>query len=344
MGRYLLRRILQSIPLLLLISFVLFVLMNSIGDPLSVFAESRKPPVGKAREELIRRLGLDKSIPEQYLVWLIGNDWMLTDVRGDGTLMQPGTRKGVLRGDLGISAVTRQPAWTRIEERLPNTLLLMLPSYAFVVLLALAIGLYSAIRQYSLVDNIVTGISFFLFSMPIFFIALMLIYIFGLQFEQWGLPSLPIGGMYDPREPETFQALLVHMILPVFSLVAIQAAGYTRFVRSSTLEVMNQDYIRTAHSKGLSERRVLLVHALKNAAMPLVTLIGLDFPLLLTGAVVTERIFAWPGMGRLFLESLDRSDYTVMMAILMMVSVMVVVFQLLIDIVYTWLDPRIRYT
>ncbi len=342
MGRYLLRRILQSIPLLFLISFVLFVLMNSIGDPLSIYAESRKPPSGQAREELIRRLGLDKPIPEQYLVWLIGNDWMLTDVRGDGTLMQPGTRRGVLRGDLGVSAVTKQPAWTRIQERLPYTLLLMVPSYILVVIIALAIGLYSALRQYSLIDNVVTGISFFLFSMPIFFIALMCIYIFGLQFKQWGLPSLPFGPINVGSEAP--QDVIAHMIMPVFCLVSIQAAGYTRFVRSSTLEVMNQDYIRTARSKGLAENRIVLVHALKNAAMPLVTLIGLDVPVLLAGAIVTERIFAWPGMGRLFIESLDRSDYTVMMAILMMVSILVVVSQLVIDIVYTWLDPRIRYS
>src|SRR5215470_11027304 len=129
MGIYLLRRILQAIPLLLLISFVLFALMNMLGDPLSAFAETRNQPSGKARDEIIRRLGLDKSIPEQYIVWLIGNDWQLVDVRGDGTLMVPGSRRGVLRGDFGTSFVTRQPAITRIVERFPNTMLLMIPSY-----------------------------------------------------------------------------------------------------------------------------------------------------------------------------------------------------------------------
>ncbi|MEP7285342.1 MAG: ABC transporter permease [Chloroflexota bacterium] len=344
MAQYLLRRVLQTIPLLVLISFGLFLLMNSIGDPLSVYAESRKPPTGKAREELIRRLGLDKPLPEQYLVWLIGNDWMLTDVRGDGTLMEPGTRHGVLRGDLGTSSVTRRDAKLRIQERLPNTLILMVPSYLIVILLSLSIGIYSAIRQYSLLDNIVTTISFVLYSLPIFFIALMVIYIFGVQFQQWGLPSLPVAGMYDPREPETLGGLLQHMVLPVFCLVAIQVGGYVRYIRSSMLEVLSQDYIRTARAKGLEERRTIFVHALKNAAMPLVTLIGLDLPFLLAGAIVTERIFAWPGLGRLFIESLERSDITVMMAILMLLSIAVVVFQLLTDVVYTWLDPRIRYT
>jgi peptide/nickel transport system permease protein len=342
-SRYLLRRILQSIPLLFFISFILFVLMNSIGDPLSVFAESAHPPSGQEAEQMIRRLGLDKPITQQYVTWLIGNDWQLVDVRGDGTLMEPGQRKGVLRGDLGISAITRQPAWTRIQERLPNTLLLMVPSYIIVIILALAIGLYSALRQYSFLDNVFTALSFFFYSMPIFFIALMCIYIFGVQFHQWGWPSLPIGGMYDPREPETFQALLLHMIMPVFCLVAIQVAGYTRFIRSSMIEVLHQDYVLTARAKGLRERRIVIVHALKNAAMPLVTLMGLDVPFLLAGAVVTESIFAWPGMGRLFIESLDRSDFTVMMSILMLVSVAVVLIQLFTDMVYTWLDPRIRY-
>ena len=171
----------------------------------------------------------------------------------------------------------------------------------------------------------------------------MAVYLFGLQFKQWGLPSLPIGQMYDPGEAETPGALASHMILPVFCLVATQLAVYVRFIRSSMLETLNQDYIRTARAKGLAERRVIMVHALKNAAFPLVTLVGLDLPFLLAGAVVTERIFAWPGMGRLFIESLERSDYTVMMAILMLVSAGVVIVQIVIDIIYTWLDPRISY-
>jgi peptide/nickel transport system permease protein len=339
MARYILRRILQAIPLLFLISFVLFVLTNSLGDPLAVFAESRQRPTAAEREMIRRRLGLDKPVFEQYIVWLIGNDWMLVDVRGDGTLMEPGTRVGVLRGDLGISFVTRKPAWTRIEERLPGTLTLMVPSYLITIILAVGIGVYSSVRQYTLTDNIITGTSFFFYSMPIFFIALLTIYIFAVQFTRWGLPALPIGGTGNG----TFSDLLVHMIMPVFCLVAIQLAGYVRFIRSSMMEVLEQDFVRTAHAKGLSERVVITRHALKNAALPLVTLVGLDLPFLLAGAVVTERIFAWPGMGRLFIESFERSDVPVMMAILMLLCVLVVVFQILTDVVYTWFDPRIRY-
>lgn len=344
MAKYLIRRVIQSIPLLIIISFILFWMINQIGDPLAVFAESRQKPTAQAREEIIRRLGLDKPLPVQYLVWLIGNDWMQVDVRGDGTLMEYGKRKGVLRGDFGISFVTREPAIKRIYERLPNTLNLMVPSFILTIILALAIGIYSALHQYSFIDNLITGGSFFFFSMPIFFIAMMCIYIFGLQFTRWGWPALPIGGMYDAGQPRTLLSLLEHMIMPAFCLVAIQLAGYVRFVRSSMLEVMGADYIRTARAKGLREATVTNRHALKNAALPLITLIGLDLPFLLAGAVVTEQIFAWPGMGRLFIEALDRADFNVMMLILMLLCVAVVVFQLLTDVVYTMFDPRIRYS
>jgi peptide/nickel transport system permease protein len=339
MTQYIIRRVLQSIPLLIIISFVLFAFTNALGDPLAIFAESRNRPSAAEREMLIRRLGLDRPLTEQYLVWLIGNDWMLVDVIGDGSRMEPGTREGVLRGDLGISFVTRQPAWTRIEERLPATLTLMIPSYLITLVLAIAVGVYSSLRPYSLVDNVITGLSFFFFSMPIFFIALMTIYLFAVQFPRWGLPGLPIGGTGDGSLGD----LVLHMTMPVFCLVAIQLASYVRFIRSSMLDVLNQDYIRTANAKGLSGRTIVQRHAFKNAALPLVTLIGLDLPFLLAGAVVTERIFAWPGMGRLFIESFERADITVMMAILMLLCVAVVVFQLLTDIVYTWFDPRIRY-
>lgn len=339
MTQYILRRILQAIPLLAIISFVLFAFTNALGDPLAVFAESRQRPTAAQREELRRRMGLDRPMLEQYVTWLVGNDWQMIDVNGDGSVMQPGTRRGVLRGDLGLSFVTRKPAWTRIEERLPATLTLMVPAYTITLVLAVAIGVYSATRQYTFIDNLITGVSFFFFSMPIFFIALMTIYIFGVQFTRWNLPALPIGGTGDGSTID----LIIHMLMPVFCLVAIQLAGYVRFIRSSMLEVLGQDYIRTAHSKGLSDGYTVRRHALKNAALPLITLIGLDLPFLLAGAVVTERIFAWPGMGRLFIESFERADVPVMMAILMLLCVMVVVFQILTDIVYTWFDPRIRY-
>ena len=168
-------------------------------------------------------------------------------------------------------------------------------------------------------------------------------YIFSVSFKRWGLPYLPTVGMFDPQVGKTPEQVLLHMVLPIFTMTVITAAGYSRYVRSQMLEVISQDYIRTAHAKGLSRRVVIMGHALKNASLPLVTIVGLDVPLLLGGAVVTESIFAWPGMGRLFLDHVSRGDTPVVMGIMMLISVAVVACQLITDIIYAWLDPRIRY-
>jgi len=337
MYKYIIRRVLQAIPLLLIISVVLFLLMQASGDPLATLG-GRRPPRAADRERLRRQWGLDQPVLVQYVYWLIGNDWTLVDRDGDGAPDEPGARKGVLRGDFGNSLVTRQPALEVITERIPNTLILTVTAEIVIIALSLMVGVYSAIKQYSLFDHIITGLSFIFYSMPIFWIALMLMYIFAVH-----LDLFPTVGMYDPVVGRTFGQVAWHLVLPVTSIALISIAGYSRFIRSTMLEVITSDYIRTARAKGLRERSVLYVHAFKNAALPLVTLIGLDMPTLLAGAVVTERIFAWPGMGRLFVDHLSRADFPVLMGLLMMISVSVVVFQLLTDIVYTWLDPRIRF-
>jgi len=294
-------------------------------------------------ERLRRQLGLDKPIYIQYLYWLAGNDWTKTDLDGDGVAETPGIRLGILRGDFGTSLLARRPVLEVIGERLPNTLILMVASEFVIILGALLVGIYSALRQYSFMDNLVTAFLFIAYSMPIFFIALISMYIFAVLFKRWDLPYLPTVGMFDPQVGQTLGQVLWHMVLPVLSISLISFAAYSRYIRSTMLEVMNQDYIRTAKSKGLPRREVVFIHALKNASLPIVTVVGLDLPLLLGGAVVTERIFAWPGMGRLFLDHVDRVDLPVVMGILMLIAVAVVVFQILTDIVYAWLDPRIRY-
>jgi peptide/nickel transport system permease protein len=320
-----------------------------MGDPLATFG-GRQVIKSEDRKRLTRQLGLDKPLYVQYVVWLAGNDWMTMDVNGDGKpdvdengKLVYGTRKGVLRGDLGTSFVTRQPVIDMIKERLPNTLLLMLTSEVVILIFALVIGLASALRQYSIFDHTVTALSFIGYSMPIPLLALGLIYIFAVYFKRWGLPYFPTGGMFDPQAGPGWQQTLWHMVLPVTAISVISIAGYSRYVRGSMLEVIQQDYIRTARAKGLAERRVVFVHALKNAALPLVTVVGLDLPFLLAGAVVTETIFAWPGMGRLFYDHTTRSDFPVLMGIIMIISVAVVIFQILTDLTYTYLDPRIRY-
>jgi peptide/nickel transport system permease protein len=223
-----------------------------------------------------------------------------------------------------------------------NTMLLMLVAEILIIILSLAIGLYSALHPYSWLDNIVTSLSFVGYSMPVFWLALMLMYVFAVNFRRWGLPYLPTVGMYDPAVGKTPLELLKHMILPLATLVIISTAGYSRFVRSSVLEVLSQDYVRTARAKGMGSNAVVMRHALPNAALPFITIIGLDIPFLLAGAVVTERIFAWPGMGRLFIDHTERSDFPVLMGILMLIAVTVIIFQILTDVLYSFIDPRIR--
>jgi peptide/nickel transport system permease protein len=230
-----------------------------------------------------------------------------------------------------------------VLSRVPATLLLTGTAQVLIIVVSLGIGIYSALRQCSVLDNFLTTLAFILYSFPVFLMALLLMYLFAVNFRRWGLPYLPISGMYDERVGPTFAEISSHLVLPVLTIALISIAGYSRYIRSTMLEVINSDYIRTARAKGLSERRTMMVHAFKNASLPLVTLIGLDIPFLLSGAVVTETIFAWPGLGKQFIESIGRVDIPVLMGMLMLISFAVVVFQILTDIVYTFLDPRIRY-
>jgi len=270
------------------------------------------------REALRERLGLNDPLPVQYFKWL-------------GLALQ---------GELGNSFFSKQPVSLMIAQRLPNTLILMVTAEIITVSLALVLGIISAVKQYSVVDNVITALSFIGFSMPIFFIALGLMLIFSVQFKEWGLPYLPTGAdIWDKKDPVE---LIQHMILPVSALVIILTAGYARYIRTSMLEVLGLDYVRTARAKGLTNRAVLFKHALRNAALPLVTIIGLDIPFLIGGALVTEQVYAWPGMGRLFWEYAQRGDFPVVLGILLIISTAVVIFTIITDILYTFVDPRIR--
>ena len=343
MTQYIIRRLLQAVPLLILITVLIYGLLKAVGDPLAHLAND---PMVRAedRARLRRSLGLDDPVPLQFVHWLIGDDWYERDLDFDGEAETYGERHGVLRGDLGRSFRFGKPVVDVIGDVLPNTLLLGITAYVVTVIHGLGIGIFAALRQYSFLDNMITTVSFVLFSMPVFLVALLGVFIFSVKFQEWGLPSLPTGGMYDVRGDRSLDELLVRMILPVFSLAAISIAGYTRFVRASMLEVINSDYIRTARAKGLSDRRVNYVHALKNASLPVITLMGLDIPFILSGAVVTETIFGWPGMGKLFIDSLTILDPPVLIIFVLMTATAVVMMQLFTDLVYAWLDPRIHYT
>jgi peptide/nickel transport system permease protein len=261
----------------------------------------------------------------------------------------------VVQGDFGKSNVEKRPALEMILERLPNTILLMSVAIVGELIVAIPIGIVSALKQYSIFDHVFTILAYAGRSIPIFWFGLILIIVFhnGLDWPSWagdraGTPLFPGSGMYDVRLDRELGYVplwdrVYHLILPVTMLSVFGAAQYIRYMRSSMLEVIHQDYIRTARAKGLAERVVLYGHALKNAAIPVITVLALELPILFGGALFTETIFSWPGMGKLFFRSAQRVDYAVLMGIVMINATLIILFNLVADFVYAFLDPRIRY-
>ena len=344
MSRYIIRRLLQAIPMLFLISIVLFTLVNiAPGDPVAALSGRRPRP--QVREKLRRQFGLDQPLPVQYVVWLIGNDWMRIDADGDGIAESYGSRRGILRGDFGFSFQTRQPVLEEIADRLLNTVYLMVATLVVVVILAIPVGIISAVKQYSSFDIAVTTFSFIGQAIPEFWLGLILILVFyaWLNNPFTGQPLLPSGGMQTLGAGFSVWDRVKHLILPVTMGMVGWVAWYSRFLRSSMLDVLHMDYIRTARAKGLSERMVMFRHALKNAAIPLVTMFALDLPYIFAGSLYVELLFSWPGMGRLYYQAAQRRDYPVLMAILIIGSGVMIFANLLADIAYAYLDPRVRY-
>lgn len=346
MSTYILRRLIQTAGLLFFLSILLFALVNlAPGGPLSGQGQSRHIDPDKV-ELLKRQFGLDKPLPTQYLIWLIGNDWMQVDKDGDGVMDGYGTRLGILRGDFGFSFRTRQPVLREIGQRLPNTIYLTVITILVAVLIAIPIGIISAIRQYSVFDISVTTFSFAGQAIPEFWLGLILILVFyaWLKNPFTGDPLLPSGGMTS-IDISGFDLgdRIVHLILPVLTGALGWIAWYSRFLRSSMLDVIHQDYIRTARAKGLSNWAVLTKHGLRNALVPLVTLLALDLPYLFGGAIFVETLFAWPGMARLYYQAALERDYPVLMAVLIIGAASIILSNLLADILYAYLDPRIRY-
>lgn len=345
MTRYIIRRLLQAVPLLFVVSVVLFGLVNlAPGGPLAGHGRSRHIRKEQA-EKLKRQFGLDKSVPMQYVIWLVGNDWMPVDSDGDGLTDSYGTRTGILRGDFGFSFQNRRPVMDEIGSRLPNTIYLMSVTLLVVALFAIPIGILSAVRQYSFFDIFVTTFSFIGQAIPEFWLGLILIIVFfaWLNNPVTGQPLFPSGGMRTLGTEFNLWDWVHHLILPVTMGMVGWIAWYSRFLRSSMLDVIHQDYIRTARAKGLSERIVLYKHALKNAAIPLVTILALDLPTIFAGSLYVEIMFAWPGMGRLYYQAATRRDYPVLMAVLIIAAALMLLSNLAADIAYGFLDPRIRY-
>jgi peptide/nickel transport system permease protein len=325
--------------LLFLISFVVFAMISlSPGGPMASFEEN--PSLTAADIARLEQLmGLDQPWPVRYWRWLTH----------------------VAQGDWGTSNVTKRPVLEMILERMPATLLLMAVSFIATLILAIPIGILSALKQYSLFDHIATFGAFVGQAIPVFWFGLILIIVFNMLLHNpvsptsgfaWShlihcadcKPLMPGGGMspYDVDDP-TFLQRIQHLVLPVITLALFGAGTYTRYMRGQMLEVIHLDYIRTARAKGLAEQRIIWGHAIKNAITPVITIIALQLPLLFGGALFTETIFSWPGMGRLFYYHAQRVDYPVLMGIVMINSVLIIAFNLLADIAYAYLDPRVQY-
>ncbi|MCX7623174.1 MAG: ABC transporter permease [Thermomicrobium sp.] len=318
MTQYLIRRILISIPTLVAISIVIFtILALAPGDPLAEFAMNPAVPP-EVRQRIRQSMGLDDPIPVRYVKWA----------------------SSMLRGDFGYSFRSKSPVIDLIRQRLPTTLYVIGTAYLVSVLIAIPVGVLSAIRQYSIFDNIATTLAFIGFSLPTFVTGILFILLFSVKLG-W-LPMIyrttieteGLAGLWEKIK----QALMPIMVLGLF-----ETAALTRYTRAAMLETIHQDYVRTARAKGLSERAVILRHALRNALIPVVTIVALSIPGIFTGAVITEQIFRVPGMGSLLISAIRDNDTPVIMAITIIFSTLVVIFNLIADILYGVLDPRIKY-
>lgn len=312
MLRYLIRRLLTMIPVLFGVSIIVSSLIYlSPGDP------ARATLGNQADAEAVQQLRADLGVNDPFYVRYF--DW-LTDI---------------LQGDVGTSIVTGEPVMSMILERLPATLELSIVAMIITFVIALPLGVIGAVRQYSWMDTGSMIFAIFWLSMPSFWLGLILILLFAVNWQ-----IFPVSGRAD-----SFFTLqwLSFLVLPAFAIGARRAGLLTRLMRSSMLEIINEDYIRTAKGKGIGSKAVIYTHAMKNAMIPVVTLIGLQIPLIISGSVIIETVFAWPGLGRLLVDSVLRRDYPVVQAIVLVYAGIVLVANLLVDISYTYLDPRITY-
>jgi len=310
---YILRRLVLMLPVAFLVTVGVFMLIHlSPGDPaLIILGEDRNP---EAIAQVHQELGLDKPLYAQYLIW-VGH---------------------IIHGDWGRSITTHEPVWNAITDRLPATLELGIAALLWSLVVAIPLGTIAAVRRGSAADRIATGVSVAGVSVPNFFIGIVLIYVLSVSAR-----IFPFGG-YVPITQDPWESLR-HVILPAIALGTAGTAINMRFTRSSMIEVLNHDYIRTARAKGASWRRVVFVHALKNALIPVVTIVGLQIGGIIEGAVVTETVCTWPGVGRLAVESIFNRDYTVVQGVVLLAAFSYMLANLAVDLVYGWLDPRISY-
>jgi peptide/nickel transport system permease protein len=318
MHKYVLRRLLTAVPVLFGISLILFtVLALAPGDPFEELATNPNIPP-EVSQKLRVQFGLEDPLPIRYARWLLA----------------------MLKGDWGYSFVSRVNVETLILQRLPTTLYVLGLANLLAILIALPVGIYSAVRPYSIFDQIATTLAFIGFSLPTFFTGLLFILFFSIYLD-W-LPFIYRADI-DATGLRWLLENLRQGIMPIAVLGLFEGASLTRFVRASVFEVIRLDYVNTARAKGLSERVTIAKHVVRNALIPVVTLVALQMPLIFTGAVITEQIFRVPGIGSLLISSILASDTPVVMAITFVYSALVVVFNLVADMIYGWLDPRISY-
>jgi peptide/nickel transport system permease protein len=315
-GMYILKRLAISIPVLFLISVGAFVLVHlTPGDPADMYIT---PDMTQAQVEITRAaLGLDKPLVVQYVDW-IGN---------------------FLSGNMGFSFGNRQPVLEIIGQRLSPTLILMSISLLVAYVSAIPLGIIAALRKNSWVDRAIIGWTFFNVSFPPFFLGLALIYLFAVQID-----IFPTGGMTVLGAENDMGDRMMHLVLPVIVMASQFSANMIRYVRASVLDVLSQNYIRTALAKGLDQKQILSAHVFRNSLIPIVTVIGTDLPKVIGGAVITEQIFQWPGIGSLTVAAINSRDYPILMAIVILSAVAVLAANLLVDIMYAVIDPRIKYS
>ncbi|MEO8393399.1 MAG: ABC transporter permease [Chloroflexota bacterium] len=339
MGRIILRRLIQGIPTFFGITVVAFLIMMSApGDPITLITFTpKRDPVSIAAMK--HQLGLDQPIATQYIYWLIGNSWAKIDTNSEGADVY-GTRLGLLRGDLGESIKYKQPVTKLIGERIPATLLLTFTALIIGYGLGIFLGLLSAVYHKTWIDEVIRIITVIGNAVPAFWLGLILIIVFSTK-----LDILPAGGMRDvtSRGAVTVGEIVQHMILPVIVLSLGTIAFVSRFMRTELLEVLTQDYIRTARSKGLANNIVWWKHAARNALIPVATFVGPALGTLLSGAVIIEQVFDWPGMGRLVVNAVFQRDYPLVMGSVVVASLLFIMGIILSDIFYGLLDPRIRF-
>jgi peptide/nickel transport system permease protein len=317
MWTYLLRRIGISIPILLLVTIITFGLLQlTPGDPLDAFAPPDMPLSAAARAELRHELGLDQPLPVRYVAWL----------------------SEVARGNLGYRTKNFEPVSHAIASHIGPTLELMGTGILIGAVLGIVLGVVSAVFQYSVFDFLLTMLAFLGLSLPAYLAGLLGLYIFSLQ-----LGWFPTGGTTTPGQAPSIGDGLWHLILPGCLLSILQVATVMRYTRAAMLEVIGQDYVRTARAKGARRPRIVLRHALRNALIPVVTILGANVANLVSGAVFLESIFGWPGMGSLFLDGVESRDYSLIMGMMLVMAVVVLLANLITDMTYALVDPRIRY-